>query len=465
MDNIKSNLSLCKILSVEHSLDMISYNVESVEICLINEDDECEILTGQEAGSVIPKIKGNDSDDEYCVWVIPISSVNHLFGTYDLEELKNSLDEMLYGKKYMVLKNQPGVILMTDDEDELDDTLTNDDEKTQMVDSDVVNCLNVSDVIDKVRQNVISQDNAIRKIVTVIYGNQKLFNSNLTDEEQFQMKKNLLIVGESGVGKTEIIRQLTKILKIPYTIVTANDYTIAGYKGKDVDSILLNLLAKTGNDMKACSKAVVIVDEIDKICTRQGDDGITSDGVQNALLKMIEGSEVEVTVDQFTEKTILFDTKKITFVFLGAFEKIYDKKRSNNTLGFNSSTKIENKEDKLITIEDLEKAGLVKEFLGRISSVVTLKNLDETDFEKIIKNSNISALKLIMKYYNSLGVNLVYDDNFISYVAKEAFKQKQGARGIKRVLDNLFNEVDTEILDGKIKEVNCTGNVITRIKK
>ena len=334
-----------------------------------------------------------------------------------------------------------------------------------MVDSDVVNCLNVSDVIDKVRQNVISQDNAIRKIVTVIYGNQKLFNSNLTDEEQFQMKKNLLIVGESGVGKTEIIRQLTKILKIPYTIVTANDYTIAGYKGKDVDSILLNLLAKTGNDMKACSKAVVIVDEIDKICTRQGDDGITSDGVQNALLKMIEGSEVEVTVDQFTEKTILFDTKKITFVFLGAFEKIYDKKRSNNTLGFNSSTKIENKEDKLITIEDLEKAGLVKEFLGRISSVVTLKNLDETDFEKIIKNSNISALKLIMKYYNSLGVNLVYDDNFISYVAKEAFKQKQGARGIKRVLDNLFNEVDTEILDGKIKEVNCTGNVITRIKK
>ena len=228
---------------------------------------------------------------------------------------------------------------------------------------------------------------------------------------------------------------------------------------------MLNLLAKTGNDMKACSKAVVIVDEIDKICTRQGDDGITSDGVQNALLKMIEGSEVEVTVDQFTEKTILFDTKKITFVFLGAFEKIYDKKRSNNTLGFNSSTKIENKEDKLITIEDLEKAGLVKEFLGRISSVVTLKNLDETDFEKIIKNSNISALKLIMKYYNSLGVNLVYDDNFISYVAKEAFKQKQGARGIKRVLDNLFNEVDTEILDGKIKEVNCTGNVITRIKK
>lgn len=462
MEDIKNSLSLCKILSVKHFPNTISYNVLSVEVCIINENNECEILTGQEAGSIIPKIKGNDSDNEYCTWVIPISSVNHLFGTYDLEEIKSSLDEMLYGKKYTVFKDKPGVIIMDDEEDDLDEVLDN---KKDIEKEDSFNCLNVSEVIDKVRQNVISQDDAIRKIVTVIYGNQKIFNSSLSQEEQFQMKKNLLIVGESGVGKTEIIRQLTKILKIPYTIVTANDYTITGYKGKDVDSILLNLLAKTGNDVKACSKAVVIVDEIDKICTKQGDDGISSDGVQNALLKMIEGSEIEVTVDQFTDKTVIFDTTKMTFVFLGAFEKIYDKKHSNKTLGFNSTNKIENKEDKLITIEDLEKAGLVKEFLGRISSVVTLKNLDEIDFEKIIKQSNISALKLIMKYYSSLGVDLIYDDNFISYVAKEAFKQKQGARGIKRVLDNLFNEVDTEILDGKIKEVNCTGNVITRIKK
>ena len=326
----------------------------------------------------------------------------------------------------------------------------------------------INELINKVTKSVISQDEAVKKIATAIYTNQNILKAdNLTKEEKFQSKNNILVIGESGMGKTEIIRQITKNLDIPYVVATANDYTVNGYKGKDVDTIILDLLDKVDYNEDIAKKAIIVIDEIDKIGKSSGDKSdITTDGVQKALLKIIEGAELSITL-RSEDDAIFFDTSNVTFIFLGAFSDMFDKKiEPERHLGFNSnSNNIISKNNNKITRDDLLKFGFVKEFLGRIPVIVQLNSLKEEDYKKIIVDSDLSILYLKKKYYDSLGIKLSYNEEFINDIAKKVVNEKCGARGIKAVLSNIFEELDYEILQGDLKEIKLEKDKIVRVRK
>lgn len=461
---METEIKICKILEVEEleNKDKL-YKTVAVELCY-EEDDVCRIITGNFAGSDIALL-GDPKEVEYgiCAWSYTSDYYYDVAHTSNLEEARRMLEVLFKDKKYIY---EDGILKVLEDYDyketyekQVEENIIEKENKNQKL------MPNINELMNKIKNNVISQDEAIKKITTAIYTNQKIFTSNtLSDEEKFQSKNNILVIGESGVGKTEIIRQITKSLNVPYIIVTANDFTINGYVGKDVDSIILDLMYKTENNEDLAKTAVVVVDEIDKIGRYdKGVDSIATDGVQKALLKMVEGAEISVT-DKITQENFYFDTSKLTFVFLGAFSEIYEKKQSKKKyLGFNSEQTKEIS-DLLITRDELIKHGFIKEFLGRIPIIVQLNSLQEEDYKKIMANSDLSLLKLKEKYYKSLGVKLSYNDDFITKIAKKVKEENCGARGIKAVLSTIFEELDYEVLQGNLKEIRLEKEKIVRIK-
>ena len=449
-------MKACKIMEYEKDDDGNEiYTVVGIEFCY-DEDDYFHILTGDLVGEIIPMIgtpeveqfgfAGRSYDQTFLLDV---------FHTCNLEQARSEFEKMYVGRKYLLSDNKIHI---------LEEINKKDEEKPKF-------CFdkNIDEIIDKVKKSVISQDEAVKKIATTIYTNQNVFNSDiLSKEEKFQSKNNILIVGESGCGKTEIIRQITSILNVPYIIVTANDYTVSGYVGKDVDSIIMDLMDKTDDDEERAKKAIVIVDEIDKIGSYDKDIGsIATDGVQKALLKMVEGAEISVVSDKMTQENFFFDTSNLTFVFLGAFSEIFEKReKPKRMLGFEQSSNdktIVKQEN--ITREELIKYGFIKEFLGRIPVIVQLNSLNEDDYKKIMIDSDLSLLKLKTKYYKAMGVDLTYDDEFINDIARKVVNEKCGARGIKAVLSNIFEELDYEILQGDLKEIKLEKDKIVRVRK
>jgi len=449
-------MKVCKIMEYEKDKEGNEiYTVVGIEFCH-DEEDYYHILTGDFVGEIIPAI-GTPEVKQFGFAGLSYDQTFLLdvFHTCNLEQARSEFEKMYVGRKYLLSDNKIHI---------LEEINEKDDEKPKF-------CFdkNIDEIIDKVKKSVISQDEAVKKIATTIYTNQNVFNSDiLSKEEKFQSKNNILIVGESGCGKTEIIRQITSILNVPYIIVTANDYTVSGYVGKDVDSIIMDLMDKTDDDEERAKKAIVIVDEIDKIGSYDKDIGsIATDGVQKALLKMVEGAEISVVSDKMTQENFFFDTSNLTFVFLGAFSEIFEKReKPKRMLGFEQSSndkKIVKQEN--ITREELIKYGFIKEFLGRIPVIVQLNSLNEDDYKKIMIDSDLSLLKLKTKYYNAMGVDLTYDDEFINDIARKVVNEKCGARGIKAVLSNIFEELDYEILQGNLKEIKLEKDKVIRVRK
>ena len=303
-------------------------------------------------------------------------------------------------------------------------------------------------------QYVIGQDEAKRTLAVAVYNHYKRLKQNKKSDVEIQ-KSNILMIGSTGSGKTYLAQSLAKFLGVPFAIADATTLTEAGYVGDDVEVMLRTLLQNANYDIESAQRGIIYIDEIDKISRKGENMSITRDvsgeGVQQALLKIIEGTVSEVPVTGSRKhpqaETIKIDTSNILFICGGAFDgidKIIGKEDTHNSIGFgaNVSDKKESVAD-LSKVEqhDLVKYGLMPELIGRLPIITALNPLSEDDLVRILTEPQNSIIKQYRKMLYMDGVDLTFEDDALRLIAKIANSTKTGARGLRSILENVLTDI------------------------
>lgn len=309
----------------------------------------------------------------------------------------------------------------------------------------------IKDIEREVLKSIIGQDTAVRKIVTAIY---RAINFRT-------IKSNILVVGNSGTGKTETIKQIAKRLNIPYTVEDATKYTQEGYYGADVNEMILNLLENANMDIEKAQNGIIIIDEIDKKAGHEGHD-VAGTEVLKSLLKIIEGTtiKVPVTMNPYSEELADFNTKNIIIVFLGAFsglDIIRDKRLNSNPLGFSIKNEEPKSKAKFLK-QDLVKYGMPEEFVGRIDTIVEMNKLTKEDLALILKKSELSIFKRYQNELSNMGITLSYDDDLFEIIAEKSLVLDTGARELSNTVNYMFENIIFDVLANPNKYKNCVLN-------
>lgn len=318
---------------------------------------------------------------------------------------------------------------------------------------------------------IIGQDEAKRSLAVAVYNHYKRLQQP-EDETGVEIEKsNIIMVGSTGTGKTLLARTIAKLLDVPFTIVDATVFTEAGYVGEDVESILSRLLQVADYDVAETERGIVFIDEIDKIARKSDNPSITRDvsgeGVQQGLLKLLEGTVVNVPPkggrkhpDQnYTQ----VDTKNILFICGGAFDGIETKiarRLNTHVVGFNSiqnTAKID-KNDlmKYVLPQDLKAFGLIPEIIGRLPVLTYLKPLDREALRKILVEPKNSIVKQFTKLFEMDGIKLTFTDDALDYIVNKAVEYKLGARGLRSIVESVVNEAMFELPSKDVKELEVT---------
>lgn len=312
--------------------------------------------------------------------------------------------------------------------------------------------LKPKEITDFLDQYVIGQGEAKRYLAVAVYNHYKRINSHIDDDLDLE-KSNILLVGQTGTGKTLLARSIAKMLDVPFTIVDATVLTEAGYVGEDVESILTRLLQEADYDVERAQRGIVFIDEIDKIARKSDNPSITRDvsgeGVQQAMLKLLEGSVVNVPPQggrkHPEQRMIAVDTKNILFICGGAFEGI-DRKISQrlNTqvVGYGSNKKLEkldrNNLIKYIAPQDLRAYGLIPEIIGRLPVLTYLEALDKNALRSILTVPKNALIKQYVKLFEMDGVKLKLEDDVLDYIVDTAIEYKLGARGLRSICEAIM---------------------------
>lgn len=296
------------------------------------------------------------------------------------------------------------------------------------------NDTDISQMYSAIKKTIISQDEQIMQILTSLFKNQKVVNSSLNQDMIAKLKENLIVYGSTGTGKTEILKRISSIYKIPIVIEDATSLSETGYIGRNITDMLEDLYLAAGKDIELAQKGILVIDEFDKLAEKHSssNDHVSRIGVQRSLLKLLDGSTF-----YFGDKK--FDTSKLSIVALGAF--------SNITSGNDYSK---------ITSSDFVDYGIMRELIGRFSKFVAMNPLKKDDIKRILIESDFSPLNTYKLLFESMNIAYSYDEDFINYISEKAVALNSGARSLKAVFDDAISSAMFRIFAGEYSAINLT---------
>ena len=327
---------------------------------------------------------------------------------------------------------------------------------------------------EQLDQYVVGQEQAKKIVAVAVYNHYKRVCSTLADDIEIE-KSNVLMIGPTGCGKTYLVKTLAKLLDVPLAIADATSLTEAGYIGDDIESVLSKLLAAADDDVERAEMGIVFIDEIDKIAKKKETNhrDVSGESVQQGLLKLLEGSEVEVPVGANSKNAMVplttINTKNILFICGGAFPDldkiIKERLNQKSSMGFAADLKDKYDSDKKllskVTVEDIRSFGMIPEFLGRMPIICTMDKLDEEMLKSILTQPKNAILKQYKKLLELDEVELLFDDSAIEAIARKAMERKTGARALRAILEDFMLDIMYEIpKDENIGRVTITGNYI-----
>ncbi len=368
----------------------------------------------------------------------------------------------------------------------IDEELYQQDQKFQF---SMSKSIKPKEIFSFLNQYVIGQDDAKKFLSVAVYNHYKRLNQKTDDDVEIE-KSNIVMVGQTGTGKTLLARTIARFLNVPFTIVDATVFTEAGYVGEDVESILSRLLQVCNYDVKLAEKGIIYIDEIDKVARKSDNPSITRDvsgeGVQQSLLKLLEGSDVQVPPQggrkHPEQKMVKINTQNILFICGGAFdgiERIIGKRMNQQAIGYKSKDKdkeLVNRNNLLQYINplDLKTFGLIPELIGRLPVLVHLDPLDKKTLRAILTEPKNALVKQYQKLFKLEGINLDFSEDALEYIVTKADEFKLGARGLRSICEAIMTDAmfdmpsQSEIKNFTITEEYCKeklrNEVVNRLK-